>query len=163
MPQAPMHQLPLNLTYDIRWCWLDRMDRGQNLYIDLPLRLFDYSSVTQPSDAEATFLMYLNSVPLVAAGGGGTQSCRRLSISVCDHVMCGDVSTGCDLALVRWVRKIGNLTRVWLVCHGRWVHWEELRQGIERIGLYTYGVAAVFVKDGTTETHRSTQVEEYCH
>lgn len=28
--------------------------------------------------------MYLNSVPLVAAGGGATQSCRRLSISVCD-------------------------------------------------------------------------------
>jgi len=42
-----------------------------------------YSSVTQPSEAEATFLMYLNSVPLVAAGGGGTQSCRRFSISVC--------------------------------------------------------------------------------
>ena len=46
----------------------------------------DYSSVTQPSDAEATFLMYLNSVPLVAAGGGGTQSCRRFSISVCNDV-----------------------------------------------------------------------------
>lgn len=42
-----------------------------------------YSSVTHPSEAEATFLMYLNRVPLVAAGGGGTQSCRRLSISVC--------------------------------------------------------------------------------
>lgn len=40
-----------------------------------------YSSVTQPSDADATFFMYLNSVPFVAGRGGGVQSAFRASSS----------------------------------------------------------------------------------
>ena len=40
-----------------------------------------YSSVTQPSDADLTFLMYLYSVPRVAFSGGATQRLRRAATS----------------------------------------------------------------------------------
>ena len=40
-----------------------------------------YSSVTQPCEADFTFLMYLKSVPRVAFKGGATQTAARAAMS----------------------------------------------------------------------------------